>query len=235
VSHGRRPAQAQRSAPRSGTERNAASPRYSSAAALESRREPQSLDNPCVVARNESGCRSERARLSATAHGRPVLFGSARAIRGLPVGGVRREGNVGRVPDDLSTAKRATSGGDLACFCVACARNKLVQSPWRARSPLSFRGDFALSRLRPGNLSRTRSRRPRISAICDKNLVRRELNARQRGVRAASEPAPQRFAQFEDELESARGRRHGSDPGGLTGGRADRACQGEENPIDARR
>jgi hypothetical protein len=110
-----------------------------------------------------------------------------------------------RQRDDLSTPKRATSGGDLACLCVACARNKLVQSPWRARSPLSFRGDFALSRLRPGNLSRTRSRRPRISAICDKNLVRRELNARQRGVRAASEPAPQRFARFEDELESVAG------------------------------
>jgi hypothetical protein len=37
---------------------------YSSAAARESRREPQSLDNPCVVARNESGRRFERARLS---------------------------------------------------------------------------------------------------------------------------------------------------------------------------
>jgi hypothetical protein len=42
---------------------------YSSAAALESRRE--SLDNPCVVARNESGRRVEHARLSATAHGGP--------------------------------------------------------------------------------------------------------------------------------------------------------------------
>jgi hypothetical protein len=60
-------------------------------------------------------------------------------------------------------------------LCVACARNKLVQSPWRTRSPLSFRGDFALSRLRPENLARTRSRCSKISAICDKNLVRREL------------------------------------------------------------
>jgi hypothetical protein len=61
------------------------------------------------------------------------------------VGAVRREGNVGNV-DDLSTPKRTTGGGDLACLCVACARISSFNHP----GELDLRLAFAEISLSPG-------------------------------------------------------------------------------------